>query len=290
MNNNHASPKDPQELREYRRIKVAVCRANKVKTIKKLQDAINAHRAKLHLPLKTFPTTKISDSNTMKGKARPIYEPPPEMRKHMTNSEISAWKAMENKKRRNAKARVKKAQEDEFLRSLKKELKELERRVGELNDVPEDTIKPASGNLACTDRHVKVRDSQEKKHCGIQVLLQAAKGSFDAPKNKVKSATGMGYTKITPKDHHGKVITRKEKKIGVIKDPESEAAINVNCETPQEQHGKIKGVQEKNVCRIEDLEAAISFNRAKLKDLEQIVQELKDNSMTKKKDSDAKML
>ena len=200
----------------------------------------------------------------------------------MTNSEISAWKAAERRKRKNVRNHLKKAQEDEQIRSLQNELRGLVHQVGELG-------KPMSveNKLPCTYSHIKVRDAQEKKRCGIQDLLQAAidvDGSFDAPKGRAKSTTGLLYTKTPREDRQDKVVICKGKEVCGFKELEKEAAIDSNCETPwEQQRSKVKEVQEKKECRIEDLEAAISFNRAKLGILEQIVQELKENAMKKKK-------
>ena len=54
------------EVREYRRVKVAVCRANKIRVVKDLQDGINSYRAKLGLPPKDF---SKKSSGTRKGKS-----------------------------------------------------------------------------------------------------------------------------------------------------------------------------------------------------------------------------
>jgi hypothetical protein len=123
MSNRPYHIKDPEDLREYRRNRVAACRARKAQHIEELQDSINAHRAILDLPPKDF--TK-KPAWTRKGTSRPNYEPPPEELANMTKEEIKEWKIAERKKRRNKKGREKKDREDAYKFSLRKELRDLE--------------------------------------------------------------------------------------------------------------------------------------------------------------------
>ncbi|KAL3802022.1 hypothetical protein ACHAWO_002442 [Cyclotella atomus] len=123
---------DSDAIREYRRVRVAACRAKKARIIEDLQDAINANRAILDLPPQDFTKKKSS----RKGKARPKYEPPPEMMAKMSKAEITAWKLAERKKRRNEKGRRDKEREDELVQSLKIELLDLEREVRKMNKEP----------------------------------------------------------------------------------------------------------------------------------------------------------
>lgn len=118
---------DPEFFREYRRVRVAACRAKKNRIVEDLQDAINAKRALLDLPPKDF--SKKSGVGSRKGKTRPKYEPPPEMLKNMTKAQISEWKSAERKKRRNLKGREEKAKADQYVDGLQAELRDLEQQV-----------------------------------------------------------------------------------------------------------------------------------------------------------------
>ena len=182
-----------KELREYRRVKVAACRARKIRVIKDLQDDINAYRAKLGLPPKDFKKS----SGSRKGKPRPNYEPPFEKRQYMTRAEISAWKIAERKKRRNEKARAEKEKEDEMVRDLQKEWKELRRQVGELSgDMMEiesestDINLPVAKKLNCEKAGKKMELMDEEKLMAARCKPDRAEstGSDGMQDNEFKAA------------------------------------------------------------------------------------------------------
>lgn len=190
------------EVREYRRVKVAVCRANKIRVVKDLQDGINSYRAKLGLPPKDF---SKKSSGTRKGKPRPNYEPPLEMRAHMTKEEISAWKVAERKKRRNIKARAEKEKEDEMVRDLRMELKQLRQQVGELSEETMDmysnsAVADKAGEMNCDKAGKKIKSMDQEKQMAIGCKADCTKPTSSRSVHDNESKAAATKPKHEPDD------------------------------------------------------------------------------------------
>lgn len=183
MSNRPYHIKDPEDLCEYRRTRVAACRARKAHHIEELQDSINAHRAILDLPPKDF--TK-KPAWTRKGTSRPNYEPPPEELANMTKEEIKEWKIAERKKRRNKKGREKKDREDAYKVSLRKELRDLEVMVYARYEKREEVRSYVRGRFLLERMWKSTKSHDSSERCGCLIAPSQAEKAIKIAVDKIK--------------------------------------------------------------------------------------------------------
>jgi hypothetical protein len=112
--------------------------------VNSITTELNAKRAELGLPPVSW---TFEHSCTFKGRKRPVYLPPKELRASMTEQQVSQWQCEERKKRKALKQRENRMRKKAMLDQMKAELVELNRRVEEMKKREIDTL-PSDINKA----------------------------------------------------------------------------------------------------------------------------------------------
>ena len=107
---------------------VARSRAKKSSAFKNMKSSINHHRSILKLPLLDF-SKQARGPHVLKGKQRPNYLPPLEVRATMTDEELSQWRTLERLKRKALKSREARAEKAALWKALSAHLKGLKQMV-----------------------------------------------------------------------------------------------------------------------------------------------------------------
>jgi predicted small lipoprotein YifL len=105
--------------------------------VNSITTELNAKRAELGLPPVSW---TFEQSCTFKGRKRPVYLPPEELRASMTKQQVSQWQNEERKKRKALKQRENRMRKKALLDQMKRELVELNHRVEEKKKREMDTL------------------------------------------------------------------------------------------------------------------------------------------------------
>jgi hypothetical protein len=106
-----------------------IWRAKHSARVKSIAEEFNANAAELKLDIPIISPDNLLPRTSLKGKKRPNFEPPPEIKAHMSPQEITAWKAAERRRRKTMKQRATRARKTAFIKKIEEQLPVLKQKV-----------------------------------------------------------------------------------------------------------------------------------------------------------------